>query len=183
MFCYGAQEFARAFRTVRKNTIITAQEIPEEQYGFRATPDTRSVAETLIHIAVTPKLTERIQFTERRTDFENFDYFSIVGEMYAEEKKPLTKAEIIELLTVNGDQFAALLDGMTDEFLAEVVTYPQGMEPSSKTRFEMLLSAKEHEMHHRGQLMMMQRMIGVVPHLTRNIQARLAEMAAAASQK
>jgi uncharacterized damage-inducible protein DinB len=40
----------------------------------------------------------------------------------------------------------------------------------------MLLSAKEHEMHHRGQLMLMERMIGIVPHLTRQMQERMAAM-------
>jgi uncharacterized damage-inducible protein DinB len=42
----------------------------------------------------------------------------------------------------------------------------------------MLLSAKEHEMHHRGQLMMLERMVGVVPHLTRLMQERMARMQA-----
>ena len=46
---------------------------------------------------------------------------------------------------------------------------PPGADPATKSRFEMLLSPKEHEMHHRGQLMTMQRMIGLVPHLTRQI--------------
>ena len=39
-----------------------------------------------------------------------------------------------------------------------------------KTRFEMLIGAKEHEMHHRAQLMVIERLIGIVPHLTRNRQ-------------
>jgi len=39
----------------------------------------------------------------------------------------------------------------------------------------MLLGVKEHEMHHRGQLMMLQRMVGVVPHLTRQMQERMAQ--------
>ena len=43
----------------------------------------------------------------------------------------------------------------------------------------MLLGAKEHEMHHRGQLMLMERMIGIVPHLTRDFQERMARMQAA----
>jgi uncharacterized damage-inducible protein DinB len=43
----------------------------------------------------------------------------------------------------------------------------------------MLLGAKEHEMHHRGQLMLIQRMIGLVPHLTRQMQERTARMQAA----
>ena len=38
-------------------------------------------------------------------------------------------------------------------------------------------------MHHRGQLMMMQRMIGIVPHLTRQMQERMAQMQAAPAQK
>jgi uncharacterized damage-inducible protein DinB len=44
----------------------------------------------------------------------------------------------------------------------------------TKTRFEMLLGAKEHEMHHRGQLMLIERMLGIVPHLTRHMQERMA---------
>jgi uncharacterized damage-inducible protein DinB len=46
----------------------------------------------------------------------------------------------------------------------------------------MLLGAKEHEMHHRGQLMMFQRMIGQVPHLTRQMQERMAARAQASPQ-
>ena len=49
-----------------------------------------------------------------------------------------------------------------------------------KSRFEMILSVKEHEMHHRGQLMLIERLIGVVPHLTRQMQERMAAMAAPA---
>ena len=51
-----------------------------------------------------------------------------------------------------------------------------------KARFEMLLSPKEHEMHHRAQLMVLQRMIGQVPHLTRQMQERMAQAQAGASQ-
>ena len=51
--------------------------------------------------------------------------------------------------------------------------------PVHKSRLEMLMSAKEHEMHHRAQLMTFERMIGVVPHLTRErmAQARQAQPA------
>jgi uncharacterized damage-inducible protein DinB len=40
----------------------------------------------------------------------------------------------------------------------------------------MLLSSKEHEMHHRGQLMVIERILGIVPHLTRQMQERIAAM-------
>ncbi len=38
----------------------------------------------------------------------------------------------------------------------------------------MLLSVKEHEMHHRGQLMLIERILGITPHLTRRMQERFA---------
>jgi len=42
----------------------------------------------------------------------------------------------------------------------------------------MILGVKEHEMHHRAQLMMVQRMIGQVTHLTREMNERIAAMMA-----
>jgi uncharacterized damage-inducible protein DinB len=58
------------------------------------------------------------------------------------------------------------------------VSMPQGTQPATKCRLEMLLSPKEHEMHHRGQLMLIQRMLGITPHLTRDFQSRMAARAA-----
>ncbi len=98
----------------------------------------------------------------------------------AEEAKPRTKAETIAYLKSQGEAFASFLKGLSDEFLAEPVAMPPGAEPATKTRFEMLLSPKEHEMHHRGQLMLLQRMIGLVPHLTRQMQERMAQHSPAA---
>jgi uncharacterized damage-inducible protein DinB len=45
----------------------------------------------------------------------------------------------------------------------------------------MLLSPKEHEMHHRGQLMLIQRLLGLKPHLTRQMEERTAQRASAAA--
>lgn len=171
---YGAKELAESFRTVRKNTLVIADEIGEEQYGFRATPDTRTVAETLVHIALVCKLQEQIQGVERRTTLEGFDFPGFIGPLIANEKTPRTKAQIIDLLREGGERFSKWLDGLPDAFLGERVAFPAGMTPASKTRFEMILGVKEHEMHHRGQLMVMQRLVGLVPHLTREMQARLA---------
>ena len=53
---------------------------------------------------------------------------------------------------------------------------PPGATPATKSRFEMLLSVKEHEMHHRGQLMVAQRLLGSVPHLTRSREENLTRM-------
>lgn len=174
MSYYGAKELAAGFRTVRKNTLVIAEEIGEEHYGFRATPNTRTVASTLIHIALSPKMQEQIHAVERRITLQGFDFPAFVSKMMAEEQKPRDKKQIVTLLKDDGERFAKWLDGLSDDFLGEQVAYPAGMTPPSKSRFEMILGVKEHEMHHRGQLMLLERMIGMVPHLTREMQARMA---------
>ena len=175
---YGARELAASFRTVRKNTITIANDIGEEHYGFRAAPETRTVAQTLVHIAHICELAERIHGAERRTTLEGFDFPAFIGPIIADEQTPRTKAQTIDLLRAAGDRYSAWLEGLSDEFLGERVAMMPGMTPASKTRFEMLLGVKEHEMHHRGQLMVVERMIGIVPHLTREFQARMAAAAA-----
>ena len=52
MTYYGGKALADSFRTVRKNTLAIAEDIPEAQFDFRAVPEVRSVAEMLSHIAV-----------------------------------------------------------------------------------------------------------------------------------
>ena len=176
MTYYGAKELAYNYRTVRNNTIAIATDIPEEKYGFAPAPGSRTVAQTLIHIAVMPRVAAQIQFEERRNTLVGFDFMGLIGKLIAEEQSPKTKDQILHLLRTEGDRFAALLDGVTEEFLAERVSMPPGLEPASKSRFEMLLSAKEHEMHHRGQLMVVERMLGIKPHLTRQLEERIAAM-------
>jgi uncharacterized damage-inducible protein DinB len=175
---YGAKDLAASFRTVRKNTITIAEEIGEQHYGFQAAPDTRTVALMLTHIAMVPRLQEQIHGVERRSTLEGFDFLAFFGKMMADEQKPRNKAQLIAFLKEEGDRFAEWLDSLSDDFLGEHVSMRPGMTPASKTRFEMILGVKEHEMHHRGQLMLIERMVGIVPHLTREGQARMAAMQA-----
>ena len=76
----------------------------------------------------------------------------------ADEQKPRTKAELIAYLKSEGDNFAQFLEGLPESFLAETVAMSPQAGGGHKTRFEMLLGAKEHEMHHRAQLMTIERM-------------------------
>jgi len=178
MTYYGPKELADSYRTVRNNTIKIAEEIPEAHYGFRATPDTRSVAETLVHIAVGARLQEQVHMVERRSTLAGFDFASFLTKQIAEEQVPRSKAQIVDMLRTEGEKFAGALASLSEDFLAERVQSPAGMAPPSRSRFEMLLSPKEHEMHHRGQLMLVERMLGITPHLTRQMQERIAAMRA-----
>lgn len=178
MTYYGGKELAASFRTVRKNTLAVAQDIPEDKYGFRAAPDTRSVGELLSHIALSYNFQHQIHAQERRTNLAGFDFPALMKRLSAEEKAPRNKEQTIELLRANGEIWAGWLDGLDESFLAEAVQMPTGANPATRSRFDMILSVKEHEMHHRGQLMLIERILGIVPHLTREMQARFAAAAA-----
>jgi uncharacterized damage-inducible protein DinB len=179
---YGAKELAEAFRTVRNNTRQIAEDIPEDKYGFRATPDVLSVGEELAHIACATWVSQQIHAVDKKTFVAFEDFGRYIGRAAAMEKELKTKAQIVEALKTNGDDFARFLDELTDEQLAEHVGFPAPVQPSQKTRFEMLLGVKEHEMHHRAKLMLMQRLLGMVPHLTRRRQERQSQAVAGSSR-
>jgi uncharacterized damage-inducible protein DinB len=165
MNIYGAKQLANSFRTVRKNTIQVAEDIPESQYGFVAAEGTRSVAQTLAHMATLTPLWQYIHGAKRLTNMEDYDFLAAFDDLEAQEKKKRSKSEIVDLLRTEGEKFAAFLEGLSDETLAEQIVEPGG--GATKSRLEALMSVKEHEMHHRGQLMLIERMLGIVPHLTK----------------
>lgn len=176
MLCYGAKDLARAYRTVRENTVKAAEEIPESKLDFAPAPGTRTIRQLLTHIALSDSFSGLHK--EKRTNFDGFNFPELIGKMTAEEQKPRSKAELVAMLKQRGEETASWIETLSDDFLAEPFTQSPGMTPASKTRFEMIMSMKEHEMHHRAQLMLIQRMIGQVPHLTRAMQERFAARAA-----
>jgi uncharacterized damage-inducible protein DinB len=173
---YGASELARSFRVVRKNTLAIAEDIPEDRYDFRPTPECRSVREILAHMAVSSQRTYQGHAVQKITTFTNIDWPTYIRERQAQEQQLalLSKAQLIESLRADGEAWGAYLDAVPEEELAVVIPFSPPAEPPTKSRFELLLSAKEHEMHHRAQLMVFERLLGLVPHLTRQRQARMA---------
>jgi uncharacterized damage-inducible protein DinB len=181
MTYYGGKELAAAFRTVRKNTIQIAEDIPEDKYDFKPSPESRTIAQTLAHIAAATTFPTMLH--GERIPIDKIDFAEYMKTVGALEARLQTKAQIVATLRESGEKFAVMLESIKDEaFLAEVITFRPGAEPPSRTRFDMLLAAKEHEMHHRAQLMLMERMIGIVPHLTREQQARMARFQAQQAQ-
>jgi len=180
MTYYGAKELAESFRTVRKNTIQIAEDIPGDKYGYQAAYDARSVGQLLTHIALSSDIHYQIHAVERRTTMEGFDFVTYIQRVMAEEQQKRSKEQIVEMLRSNGEKWATWLEGQSEAFLGEMVSMPAMMATPPKSRFEMILSVKEHEMHHRGQLMLLERMLGIVPHLTREMQARFAAATAKA---
>jgi uncharacterized damage-inducible protein DinB len=153
-------------RVVRKNTIQLAEEIPESSYHYRPSPESRSVAETLVHIAWLASA-DRVVHEEQHVEaFASFDLGALLTTSEVEEMRPRSKAEIIDLLRTEGDRYVRWVEELPEAFFLETILMPSG---AMVTRFEMLMGTKEHEMQHRAQLTVIQRLLGLVPHFTRNL--------------
>ncbi len=166
MSLYGIPHLTDSFRTVRRNTIQVAEDIPEADYQYRPAPASRSVAETLVHIAWLAGADRFMHEEKRLASFDGFDLGAFLATSEVEEKRERSKAEIIELLRTEGDRWVQWVEQRPETFLAEPVRLPDG---KSVSRFEMLLGTKEHELEHRAQLTVIQRLLGLVPHFTRNL--------------
>ena len=138
------------------------------------------MSETLLHIAAAPQIVYAIHGSERVFAIEDFQLFGkILKESPIHEKLPYSKAQIVNLLRGEGEKWAEFVERIPQSQADELVTMPNGA--PSQSRFEMLQGIKEHEMHHRAQLMVVERLLGVVPHLTRNRRPAPAAAAAAAA--
>jgi uncharacterized damage-inducible protein DinB len=130
----------------------------------------------LAHIAVAPQIWEEVHGKQRAMTLVGFDFLALAERAKREEVIPRTKAEILDLLRSRGEYFATWFESLPLEMLNEMVIVADGS--GTKSRFEQLLGVKEHEMHHRAQLMLIERQLGIVPHLTREFNERIAKMRA-----
>jgi hypothetical protein len=85
MNLYGPKQLTESMRTVRKNTMLVAEDIPEMEYAYRPSPDSRSVSETLVHIAILGRLDRRLHEEEHITSLEGFDFGVLIKQSEAEE--------------------------------------------------------------------------------------------------
>ncbi|MGO4211721.1 DinB family protein [Terriglobus sp. 2YAB30_2] len=158
MNLYGPKQLADSIRAVRRNTVSIAEDVHEDDYLFRPAGDSRSVAEILIHIAFFSNFDYLFHEEKHMTTIEAFDFGKFLRDSESREKRLHTKSKLIELLRASGESWAEWVEFLPERFLTEGVAQRDG---TLKTRFEMILRTKEHELHHLGQLAVIARMLGI----------------------
>ena len=93
---------------------------------------------------------QRIGFDCSKRFFESVCLRGPLGHAHREQRQVADLGK--RLMT-----FAAFVESLDEATLGSTVSFPP-QAGGPKSRFEMLLGPKEHEMHHRGQLMLIQRM-------------------------
>ena len=113
------------FATIR---LRSREEIPEDRYSFRATPETRTIGQLLTHIALITNVPMHIH-GNKINDLKQVNFPQLMKEAGTLEMMPRSKADIIMLLKSERDKFAAFLEGTTNGFLAEGVATPNPDRP------------------------------------------------------
>jgi uncharacterized damage-inducible protein DinB len=134
------------YNIAKGNLIKAAEKMPEENYGFKPTPEVRSFGQIVGHVA----------------DAQYMFCSTALGEKNPApgiEKSKTTKADLVQALN---DAFAycdKAYNGMTDAHAAEMVK----MFGQERAKLTVLAFNAAHDFEHYGNLVTYMRMKGLVP--------------------
>jgi uncharacterized damage-inducible protein DinB len=149
------------WKNARSGFITEIERIPEDKFTFRPTPETRTVAELVQHVIGAQKFF--VGETCRPDTNLLRRQFSEHAKAYAEGSDGVTdKNQLIELMRSSMDEAEKTITSHADG-LNETMTGLDGR-PLSKLSF--LMFGMSHEMYHRGQFTVYERLLNVEPALT-----------------
>lgn len=165
-----------SWKEVRSGLIDEVETIPADQFSFKATPETRSVAQLLQHVIQTQKfLTGEVCCPDtnlmRRPFPDQIKHYA-PGISDVADKDGLTN-----LLRQSMEESELLLQGAAEE-LNNTMKRFDGQEVP---KIGFLSFAIAHEMYHRGQLTVYQRLLNIEPVLTKRMRKILGEPEQAAN--
>jgi uncharacterized damage-inducible protein DinB len=150
------------WKEFRKGLIAEVEQIPEDKFTFRATPETRTIAEVVQHIVEVQKMligeAGRADANLRRQSFADH-----VQEYAPEVKAVADKNGLLELLRSSMEVCEASIRSNQDLMNGEM----GGIDGKPTPKLKVVNFAISHEMYHRGQLTVYERLLNLEPALTR----------------
>ena len=148
-FAGPAADAVAQWNEIGRKLTAMAEDFPEDKYDYKPTPEVRSFAEQLLHVAGV-----------------NLMYVAVVkGEKLGEENLPRTqhktKADIVAVLKKSFADGAAIMQQKGDKGIMAQVKNPFGNEMT--TLYSLALGFNEHSGEHYGQLVFYYRTSGMVP--------------------
>jgi uncharacterized damage-inducible protein DinB len=139
-------EVKRAYQNVKNNLLNMAEKMPEESYSFKPTPEIRSFAEVLGHVAIAQSHT--------CAAIAGSDQSSSGGNAAA-----TTKAEVTSALQKAFSICDKAYDSLTDTNASETIKTPRGQ----STRLGALIGNTTHDTEQFGILTVYMRLKGIAP--------------------
>lgn len=157
----SAETIIALWKDARGGLIEEVERIPEDQFSFKATPDTRSIAEVLQHIISAQKMLVA-ECCHPDANLMRQSFAAHVEEYGRGVNDVTDKSGLVALLRSSMDEAAASISSYGDK-LDETM---MGMTGKPITKSAFLTFAFSHEMYHRGQLTVFERLLSIEPALT-----------------
>lgn len=144
-------EYLERLENSRKYLLLVAESMPEAKYSYRATPESLSFAENLLHIGYAMDWhTQSLLGGRESRDWKTDTVFKVGNK---------SKAEMIALIDRTFDETIAFLEQFnTDDFEDRLDYF--GLD---RTKRQILMLLADHITHHRGQMLVSLRLNGVTP--------------------
>jgi uncharacterized damage-inducible protein DinB len=128
--------------------------MPQDGYGFKPTPDIRSFAGQMLHIADVNYFFASLASGKSNPLGETIPAHNVAEKTFSRTKDSTTKAVMDSY-----DWLIGILENMTPTQLQETINFAK----QDITRSGMFGKAFEHQTHHRGQTTIYLRLKGVMP--------------------
>jgi len=159
------EEALEAWEDARLGALEEAENIPDEHWDFRPTPNVRSVRELVVHILeVAMFMTSELTRTD--TNLRRAPFPELIA-MYA---KPAYDAETREeLLNLMRTQLSEGVAAFKKAGELHMLQFIERFDGEKGTRLAWFHHGIAQEMYHRGQLTTYARLLGIEPALTKKI--------------
>ena len=146
------KEYLERLETSKNYLILVAETMPEDKYDFKATPESMTFAENLMHISWAMDWHSQSLMGGRAARDWNTD-----TELKVDEK---SKKEMIATIKNTFKNTTKFILNFDVNRLNERLTYFG----ADRTKRQILLLLADHITHHRGQMLVSMRLNGVKPH-------------------
>ncbi len=159
------EEGLESWIDTRKGLINEVQNIPAPKFEFRPTPEVRSVKEVVVHILEVAMMMTG-ELTRADTNFHRAPWPKLLRMHAKEAYRAETKFDLVRLLKSQLKQAEKKFLEVGELHMLQLIRRFDG---EMGTRLAWLQHGIAHEMYHRGQLTVYQRLMGIEPALTKQI--------------
>jgi uncharacterized damage-inducible protein DinB len=157
----SVENIIESWKEVRNGLIDEANQIPADQFGFQPAADTRSVRQLLQHLIESQKFLVG-EACRPDTNLMRGSFADNI-KMYAPEVRDVNHKELLlDLMRVTMDEAAEKLRAAADEMKNTMKRF----DGKEMTKMAFMSFAIAHEMYHRGQLTVYERLLNIEPALT-----------------
>ena len=149
------------WREVRAGLIEEASQIPADKFSLRATDGMRTVAELLQHLVESQKFLVG-EACRPDTNLLRKSFAENIKDYAPDVRNVNDKEGILQMLATAMDDTESLLRAHADELKNSMKRF----DGKEMTKLGFMSFAIAHEMYHRGQLTVYERLLGIEPMLT-----------------